>query len=992
MAQVDFRRVFDQSTVAQWILDIQPMQAWLAERQFADVMALQQALADASTLGELRDTLAASAINRSGRALLGLSGDEDFSAILRRYAADEHIRQLAEAVLQLGDTAQVYSYQISLTLDPAAGRQTLLISCTVPALGQLDDGALVTAMDISTLASAETELDERERFVSATLKAVPDILMVYDLASRTPVFQNQSLAAELGYTELDIKNTNNRLLDYITHPDDRLTGELFADISRTLAAGGIYQITMRMQHNNGQWRHYFFRAAVLDKNDDGSPRTAVVIARDITDVLETRQILSEQQRRYRLLADNFTDVVLVLDKHLAIQYISPSLQDCLGYSPEQLAGADDAMQRLGLAPHLSQLAAMLAATPVSPDSEHDDASVVLETDACTDAGTTLPVEARISILRDEYQLLEGLLIVLRDIHRRRQMETELRLAARVFENSQEGIYITDSNGRIVQANQAFYRITGFQPQQVIGNKPSALSSGWHNKSFADDIRPALDADGFWSGELMSRRASGEAFLIWISICRVQDNRGDIIGTITTFRDITEAKSSEENIRKLAYYDPLTELPNRQLFSDRLSQAIQRANRNRQYLAILFLDLDGFKDVNDRLGHAVGDRLLHQVGKRLKDCIRSDDTVARMGGDEFTVVLNALADRDAAENAAAQVAGKVISRLNEPFLIDDKEAHIGTSIGIALYPDDANEDEVLVKMADTAMYHAKRSGKNQYQFFTDDMHRRTEKRLQIEKDILAAVDNNEFMLAYQPKLITASQHLYGFEALLRWQHPERGLLAPASFMRSLDELGLGETMGRWVLEQACRQLQQWLQQGGHVCSVSVNVFAKHFHDGQLADDIGQAIRRTGITPELLTVEIPEALIMADMGYAYATIADLKDLGVRVALDHFAGGLLSVPYLSRLPIDEVKIDRQFVEDIDRNPRQARLVKTLVMMARNLNLDVVAEGVERQSQLQLLQQAGCNKVQGYLFCQPVYRQALDSYLHAHAARHEALIRPPA
>ena len=993
MSERFYQRAFEQSTVGQWLLDVKPMYQWLLDQQIQDAMQFEQLIEQQGGVPKtLRQCLRAHDINLTARRLLGLDDADDFSFILQEFASDEHVHQLGVALLGIHDQYQVYHYETELIIDPSKSKKRLYINCVMPPLESLDEGVSVNALDISLLSMAESELRERERFVSATLKAVPDVLMIYDLGKREPVFQNVNLAELLGYTDQDIQNTRQRLLDYITHPDDRLTGELFTDIEKTLAAGETYEITMRLQHNNGEWRHYYFRAAALEKDKQGKALNAVVIARDITEVLQNRQILSEHQRRYQLLADNFTDIVLVTDKQLQLQYVSPSIKDCLGYSSGQLMEDGKLLQILGLEAHRQGLLQALAETPVSLEEEREDFEQVFELEAQTSAGNPLPVEVRVSVLRDEYQLLEGLLIVVRDISERLRMEADLRMAAKVFESSHEGIYITGKHGLIVQANESFYRITGYRKEQVIGCKPSQLNSGWHDKSFVEDIKPSLQTNGSWSGELMSRRSNGEAFLIWMSIYEVNDSHEQLIGTITSFRDITEAKSSEESIRKLAYYDPLTDLPNRQLFADRLSQAVQRANRNRQYLAILFMDLDGFKEVNDRHGHATGDKLLTEVGKRLKECIRSDDTVARMGGDEFTVILNALQNRETAETAAAQVAGKIISYLNQSFEIAGREVSIGTSIGIALYPDDSNEQEQLIKMADTAMYHAKQAGKNAYQFYTQDMHQRTAKRMQVEKDIHRALQANEFELAFQPKLIAASGHLYGFESLLRWQHPDRGLLGPVSFIRSLEELGLGDLVGSWVVESACKQLQKWLAHGKHgCCSVSVNVFAKQYRERGLISDVSKALTATRITPELLTIEIPERLVMADMGYAYAIMSDLKDLGVRVALDDFASGMMSVNYLARLPLDEVKIDRQFTEYLDRDGKQYQLVKALVMLARNLNLDVIAQGVERNQQLQLLLEAGCNKVQGFLFCRPVFKEELGEYMQAHQSRHDALIRPP-
>jgi diguanylate cyclase (GGDEF)-like protein/PAS domain S-box-containing protein len=566
-------------------------------------------------------------------------------------------------------------------------------------------------------------------------------------------------------------------------------------------------------------------------------------------------------------------------------------------------------------------------------------------------------------------------LYVRDVTERRKIDADQRLAAKVFENSTEAIYITNQQGDIVQVNKAFADITGYKRDDVIGKKPSQLGSGWHEINFAMDIKPVLDTEGQWAGELMSRRASGEAFLVWMSISNVLDSHGELLGLITSFRDITEAKSSEESIRKLAYYDPLTDLPNRMLFHDRLLQALQRANRNRHYIAILFMDLDGFKGVNDVLGHAVGDRLLTEAAKRLKDCIRSDDTVARVGGDEFTVILNALVNKDAAESASAQVARKIIELLNTPFVIDDNSVQIGVSIGIALYPDDAIDEEALIKLADTAMYHAKEAGKNNFQFYTKDMHQRAEQLQVAETDLRNALLGDELVLAFQPKLKALDQSLYGFEALLRWQHPQKGLLMPSGFMRALDDLSLSSKIGEWVINEACKQLQHWRAQGHPDCSVSVNIFAHHYHDPDFVKSIDAALQKYQVPAHLLTIEITEALIMDDLGFAFGLLSDLKAIGVRIAVDDFATGTISIASLNRLPIDEIKIDRQFIRHIETDPQQLQLVKAIINIANTFGFDVVAEGVENQAQLQTLLSADCPKVQGYLFYRPMFNADLDA-----------------
>lgn len=557
------------------------------------------------------------------------------------------------------------------------------------------------------------------------------------------------------------------------------------------------------------------------------------------------------------------------------------------------------------------------------------------------------------------------------------LEVNQHLAVKVFENSLDGIYITDVEGKIIQVNRAFCDITGYFPAQVIGRKPSTISAGWHDINFLNDIQPALTEFDHWEGELLSRRSDGEAFLVWMSISAIYADNSEFQGLITSFKDITEVKNSEENIRQLAYYDPLTDLPNRTLFNDRLSQALRRAQRSRQYVAMLFLDLDGFKAVNDNLGHAIGDRLLTQVAVRLGSCIRNDDTVARMGGDEFTIILHALSDKAAAESASAKIANKVIDELNRPFKLQSDFVNIGASIGIALYPDDAAEQSVLIKQADTAMYHAKSAGKNNYQFFTEDMHKRVRKRQEVERTIVDALANNEFVLNFQPKFDISNMKIKGFEALLRWQHPQQGKIMPVNFMRSIDDLDLGSEVGEWVITQVCRQIKQWQQQGLSIPNISINVFIQHFRNGGVAESVAKALKEMDIKPQLLTLEISEALVNEDIAFAYMVFSELKALGVRISIDDFATGLTALHYINSLPIDELKIDRRFIQNIDKDPNQWPVVDAIIKIASSFGCDVVAEGIERQQQLNLLRRASCLCLQGFLFSQAIAVEEVELYM---------------
>lgn len=962
MVAADYQYIFQQSAIAQWVIDVIPLHQMLLDKQLHTAELLEQQLQQNQQLIEqLRKKLHIIDANFTTLQLYHCQSVAEFSQFIQLHASDEQIKHLCMAILGASKTSSRYAYQT--TVKVIDSYKSLLVHCEVPSLGSFHLGMNVSILDVSSLTEAENELREREQFLEAILKAVPDILLVFDFHQQTTLFQNIDLLERLGYSKEEIADTDNQLMSYIIHPDDGLGKDAMGRIYQTLVEGGIFEVTIRLQHADGQWRHYFFRSAALDKDEDGQLQTAVVVARDVSDIFKTQQSLFEQQRLYRLLAENFTDVIVITDVNLAITYVSPSIGPSLGYDMESFAQLEEPLALLGLGEHCQWLQQLLQRVPERYSLDVADQEAELELNATTAAGFSVPIEMTISILRDEYGWLEGLLIVVRDVSERLKREAENRLAAKVFSNSLEGIYITNADGVIVQVNQAFCDITGFKEQDVLGQKPSQLSSGWRDTRFKTDIEPILSSAGSWSGEIMSRRANGEAFLTWMSITEVRDGRDQLVGIITSFRDITEAKSSEESIRKLAYYDPLTELPNRQLFQDRLSQALQGAKRNQHFVALLFMDLDGFKEINDEYGHAVGDRLLAMVGQRLKACVRSDDTVARMGGDEFTIVLAGQLDRELAESAATQVAKKIIKSLNEVFDIQNAAITVGCSIGIAIYPNDAAAGESLLKYADAAMYHAKSSGKNNYQFYTDDMHKRAQQRLRLEQEILSALAEEEFLLFYQTKIRLQNGAFQGAEALLRWQHPEQGLLAPAQFLDSVNQLGLGHKVGAWVIEQACKHMLRYPE-----LNVSINIFAKHYREGDLYQDVANALQQYDIEPQRLTLEISESLLMADTEYALQLIQELKQLGVRIALDDYASGMLSIGYLNQLPIDEVKIDRQFIAEIDHAVEQLQFVKGVTALAKTFGLTVAAEGIEREQQLDILHSIDCDIVQGYWFNKPL------------------------
>jgi len=545
---------------------------------------------------------------------------------------------------------------------------------------------------------------------------------------------------------------------------------------------------------------------------------------------------------------------------------------------------------------------------------------------------------------------------------RLRAEDELRMAASVFEESPLGILITDLDGRIQRVNRSFSAITSYSADEALGQSPRLIKSAHHDKNHYAALWQTLKTSGLWQGELLNRRKSGETYAVWQNIIAVKDASGEPIHYIGMFQDITEKKIAQENLRHLAEYDLLTELPNRHLFHDRLEHAILRMRRNNENLTVMFIDLDHFKRVNDSLGHVAGDQLLTEVARRFRTCLREADTLARQGGDEFTLLLEG-----ASKFTAEAVAEKLIGILAEPIALASTEVFIGASIGIARYPEDGPDAETLLKSADTAMYRAKSAGRNRFQFFDPDMESQVSHRLSLETDLRHALARGQLELHYQLQVDARAKRVVGVEALLRWRHPERGMVGPVEFIPIAEETGLIVPIGRWVLEEACRQGALWNQELGQKLRISVNVAPQQFQRGQIIDEVRVALANSGLPAAQLELEITESSLMGDIDSVAGTLHELKALGVSLAVDDFGTGYSSLSYLKRLPIDRLKIDRSFVSDTPFDNEDKAIVRTIIGMTENLELSVIAEGVEREDQMRFLDAEGCPELQGYLFSRP-------------------------
>jgi diguanylate cyclase (GGDEF)-like protein/PAS domain S-box-containing protein len=546
-----------------------------------------------------------------------------------------------------------------------------------------------------------------------------------------------------------------------------------------------------------------------------------------------------------------------------------------------------------------------------------------------------------------------------DITDKRESEYQLMLAQRVFDSTTEAIMIADAKTKVLSVNPAFTRITGYQPEEILGQKTSYLKSGKHDASFYQSMWETLNKKGAWSGEIWNRNKQGEIYPEWLSISVIFNHHGEIDQYVSIFSDISQHKKAEKIIEYQANYDALTDLPNRNLFNDRLTSAVKRADRDKNKLALLFIDLDRFKWVNDTMGHRTGDQLLQETAKRLSGTIRDSDSVSRLGGDEFTIVLNDLTNALDAEVTAE----KILAQLALPYQLDEKEVFISGSIGITIYPDDAQDIESLYRTADTAMYAAKESGRNRFSFFTATMQKQAEDRLFLLNELQAAIKNQDFQLCYQPVMHAASGEVYGAEALLRWKHRELGFISPAEFIPLAEETGLIQPLGEWVITEALSQMKKW-QDAGYKLHIAVNKSSKQFQSDECAEDLTSQIDALGVEAEYLTVEITETVLMEQSRLLTDLLSNYRKNGLKVSLDDFGTGYSSLSYLRQFPFDVLKIDRSFIQNINENKEDATLVETIMLMGHNLGLTVLAEGVETEEQRQFLVERGCNLIQGYLF----------------------------
>ncbi|MFK3774038.1 EAL domain-containing protein [Pseudomonas sp. NPDC089406] len=969
-----YHEIFEGTGVALCVLDLSSLPGQLDRYHLRNLAALKQSLAlDGNLRRSLLLELKITEINQVARQLLNVDCHE--GAWQRLIDGSGNGRE--SVGMQLIDALLEERSQLELEVRlpaPLGGELHLWLMVRLPQQRRDYQAVILSISDITSRKQVELSLLERESFWSDVVRTVPDQLYVQDVHSQRMIFSNRHLGQTLGYDRAELAQMGERFWELLLHPEDAAHYNALRQQQLDSSYGQSLHCQLRFRHRDGGWRCYEIREQVLTRDGDGQVTRIIGVGKDVTVQIEASESLRDSEQRYRMLAESISDVIFSTDNQLHLNYVSPSVQAVLGYqadwifangwqsivaNPAQLTGVYGLMERVSKAlGDSAQLARLRSTLPTQ----------LFLFDCLRADGRKIPIELRLVLVWDEHERFEGVLGVGRDISQQRRAEKDLRMAATVFEHSTSAILITDPAGYIVQANEAFSRVSGYEVAEVLDQLPGMLTVEHQQDAHLGYVLKQLNQRGSWEGEVFLKRRNGEHYPAWVGITAVLDDEGDLASYVCFFTDISERKASEQRIHRLAYYDALTHLPNRTLFQDRLYNALQQAERQKAWVVLMFLDLDRFKPINDSLGHAAGDRMLKDMAERLLACVDNGDTVARMGGDEFTLLLQPRATREQALNRAIHVAEHILAGLVTPFVLENREFFVTASIGIALSPQDGSELSQLMKNADTAMYHAKERGKNNFQFYQADMNASALERLELESDLRHALEQNEFILYYQPQFSGDGKRLTGAEALLRWRHPTRGLVPPGEFIPVIEELGLVVDIGDWVLREASRQLKAWHQQKVRVPKVSVNISARQFSDGQLGTRIADILEETGLPPACLELELTESILMREVNEAMQILASLKNLGLSIAVDDFGTGYSSLNYLKQFPIDVLKIDRTFVDGLPEGEQDAQIARAIIAMAHSLNLAVIAEGVETHEQLEFLREHGCDEVQGYLFGRPM------------------------
>ena len=686
----------------------------------------------------------------------------------------------------------------------------------------------------------------------------------------------------------------------------------------------------------------------------------VRIAEDITE----RRAREKQLNKLMLAVQQSPTAVVITDAQGTIEFVNQKFTDVTGYLPAEALGNNSRILKSGK--HDAEFYREFWET-ITARREWRGEFCNKKKD-----GTLYWESASVSAMCNERNEITNFVAVKEDITAKVRDQAQIRLQSSALSAAANSIFITDKQGRIIWVNAAFCKLSGFSTEELIDHRPSILKSGRHDGEFYRQLWQTILAGSVWSGDVIERRKNGELFTVHQTITPLIDGSGEITHFIAVHEDITARKDAEARIEQLAYHDALTGLCNRVELQNRLEQAVQQARRHSRLLALHFIDLDRFKVVNDTLGHTVGDALLQAVARRLESCLRASDTAARIGGDEFAILQHEISNHD----GAATLASKIVRAMAEPFQLSGRDIHISPSIGISVFPLDSTTPDELMKTADMAMYLAKNEGRNNFQFFTSALNIQIRDRLTLESELHDALEKGEFVLHFQPQFNLQTRRLTGMEALIRWQHPTRGMVPPGMFIGVAEECGLIHELSRWVLEQACAQNAAWQAAGLPRRRLAVNISSTNFKQGDLCQIIADVLERTHLSPQYLELEVTETRLLDDEDVVKA-IPELRKMGVALSIDDFGTGYSSLNYLRRLPVEKLKIDQSFVRGLPECKDDAIIVRAIVELGHALGYTVIAEGVESEQQLVYLRDNGCDEGQGYLFGRPMPPKEFETLL---------------
>jgi diguanylate cyclase (GGDEF)-like protein/PAS domain S-box-containing protein len=829
-------------------------------------------------------------------------------------------------------------------------------------------GVLGIARDITARVQTQRALLESQERAQQYLNIAGVMLIALDAEGRV-ILVNRTGCEMLGVSEADILGQDwfqffvpERMRDDVRGAFSRL---LQGDVAR------FEYLENAILNRHGEERAVAWHNALL-RDEAGRVNGVLASGEDITERKLAEQALRDSRESLRLLLDSMAEAAYGVDFDGNCTFVNRAFLNMLGYQDEH----EVLDKRIHALIHHSH-----ADGRPYPESECRMHRAYLANQAINVSdevlwrkdGVAIPVEYWSNpIVTDG--VVVGAIATFVDITERKRVEAQLGLAAKVFEQSGEGIMITDAQCNIVMVNQAFTAITGFSEADALGQNPRMQSSGRHDRAFYSAMWDAIVTQGRWQGEVWNRRKDGSVYPEMLSIIRVLDAQGEVSHYIGISSDITQHKAAQARIQRLAHFDPLTGLPNRALLNERANHDLSAAQRHHTQLVVMFVDLDHFKNVNDTLGHRIGDALLIAVANRLKSAVREVDTVSRQGGDEFVLILP-----DTGADGAAHVAEKLLEAVAQPYQIESFELTVTLSIGIALYPGDGADFESLSKCADAAMYRAKHDGRNTYRFFTPEMQARSAHNLHMENALRRALERKQLQLYYQPQISLHDNRLVGVEALLRWQHPELGMIAPAEFIPLAEESGQILQIGEWVLRSAARQLKSWMDAGLVPMVMAVNLSAVQFRHPHLPELVTQILVEEKLAPQYLELELTESVAMDDAPAAIAVMDRLHARGIRMSIDDFGTGYSSLSYLKRFKVHRLKIDQSFVRDINQDPEDRAIVSAIISLADSLGLLTIAEGVETEEQLAFLREQGCDEVQGFHFSKPAPADGFEAYVRA-------------